>query len=68
MGHSQRRAVGLMYGWTALVAFTGVSLAFLSVAVSSTLFIMGTLGMVLLVRHREVEGGYATDLPSGANA
>ena len=52
MGHSQRRAVNLMYGWTALLAFTAVSMAFMSVAVSATLFIMGTLGMVLLVRHR----------------
>lgn len=68
MGHSQRRAVGLMYGWTALLAFTGVSLAFMSVAVSSTLFIMGTLGMVLLVRHRETAGRYATNGPTGVNA
>lgn len=60
MGHSQRRAVSLMYGWTALVAFTAVSLAFVSVAVSSTLFIMGTLGMVLLVRHTpEAAGGFS---------
>ena len=28
MGHSQRRAVLLMYGWTALIAFTAVRLAF----------------------------------------
>ena len=53
MGHSQRRAVNLMYGWTALIAFTAVSMAFVSVAVTVSLFIMGVLGMVLLVRRPE---------------
>lgn len=51
MGHSQRRAVSLMYGWTALVAFTAVSFAFVSVAVSATVLILGTTVMVLLVRR-----------------
>lgn len=66
MGHSQRRAVSLMHGWTALIAFTAVSLAFMSVAVSSTLFIMGTLGMVLLVRHTpEALEGHMLGPPTG---
>lgn len=59
MGHSQRRAVNLMYGWTALVAFTAVSMVFVSIAMSATLFIMGTLGMVLLVRHTPALGAGA---------
>lgn len=50
MGHSHRRAVSLMYGWTALIAFTAVSFAFVSVAVSATVLIVGTAVMVLLVR------------------
>ncbi len=51
MGHSQRRAVNLMYGWTALIAFTAVSMAFVSIAVSATIFIIGAALMVMLVRH-----------------
>ena len=57
MSHSQRRAVNLMYGWTALIAFTAVSMAFVSVAVTVSLFIMGVLGMVLLVRRPEPVSG-----------
>ena len=68
MGHSQRRAVGLMYGWTALLAFTALSLAFMRVAVSATLFIMGTLGMVLLVRHRPLTDDVAAPGAPGVTA
>ena len=49
MGHSQRRAVGLMHGWTALLAFAAVSLAFVSVAVSVVVFALGAIAMTLFV-------------------
>lgn len=47
LGHSQRRAVGLMYGWSAVVAFTAVSLAFTPWWVSALLFVGGV--MILLI-------------------
>lgn len=49
LGHSQRRAVGLMHGWTALIAFAAVSLAFLPVAVSALMFGAGVLVLAFLV-------------------
>ena len=49
MGHSQRRAVSLMHGWTALLAFAAVSLAFVSVAVSVVVFLLGAAAMTLFV-------------------
>lgn len=49
LGHSQRRAVGLMHGWTALIAFTAVSLAFLPLAVSGVVFCAGVLILAFLV-------------------
>lgn len=51
MGHSQRRAVGLMHAWTALIAFTAVSLAFLPVAVSATGFLIGVIALALMVKR-----------------
>ena len=49
MGHSQRRAVSLLHGWTALVAFAAVSMAFVSVGVSLLIFVLGALAMTVLV-------------------
>ncbi|MDP3971437.1 MAG: MraY family glycosyltransferase [Candidatus Nanopelagicales bacterium] len=49
MGHSQRRAVGLMYGWTALIAFTAVSFAFIPPGASLAGFLVGLLILGLAV-------------------
>lgn len=51
MGHSQRRAVTLMYGWAGLLAFSAVSMAFMSIAETVSLFIIGATIMVLAVRQ-----------------
>jgi len=45
MGHSQRRTVVLMYGWTAVVAGTAVALAFVPVAYALLILILGTLAV-----------------------
>jgi UDP-GlcNAc:undecaprenyl-phosphate GlcNAc-1-phosphate transferase len=50
MGHSQRRAVLLMYGWTALLAFTAVGLAFVPPAVAAVWFVAGVAALFLAVR------------------
>lgn len=47
MGHSQRRAVGLMYGWAALISFTAVSLAFVPPGLSLIGFLLGVLILAL---------------------
>lgn len=49
LGHSQRRAVSLMHAWTALIAFTAVSLAFVPIAVSGIIFVIGVAVLALLV-------------------
>ena len=49
LGHSQRRAVGLMHGWTALIAFTAVSLAFVPLLVSIAVFLIGVILMAVAV-------------------
>ena len=49
LGHSQRRAVGLMHGWTALIAFTAVSLAFLPLGLSGSIFMVGVFVLAVLV-------------------
>lgn len=49
MGHSQRRAVTLMYGWTALVAFTAVSMAFVPPGVTLAAFLVGCAVLMLAV-------------------
>lgn len=49
MGHSQRRAVGLMYGWAALIAFTAVSLAFVPPGLSLIGFLIGVLILAVAV-------------------
>lgn len=50
MGHSQRRAVGLMYGWAALIAFAAVSLAFVPAWISLALLIAGILVLAIAAR------------------
>jgi UDP-GlcNAc:undecaprenyl-phosphate GlcNAc-1-phosphate transferase len=50
IGHSQRRAVLLMYAWTGLLAFTAVSLAFVPAAVSVVWFVCGAAALWLAVR------------------
>jgi len=54
MGHSQRRAVFLMYGWTALVAGAVLALAFFPVAVAGAIFAAGFGLLVLAVRWPRV--------------
>jgi UDP-GlcNAc:undecaprenyl-phosphate GlcNAc-1-phosphate transferase len=59
IGHSQRRAVLIMYGWTALIAYGAVGLAVLPAAVALGLVAVGLVGLVLLVgwprlHHRAV--------------
>jgi len=50
IGHSQRRAVLLMYAWTGLLAFTAVSLAFVPAAVATIWFICGAAALWVAVR------------------
>jgi len=50
MGHSQMRAVILMYAWTALVAGTAVALAFVPAAYAAAGFVIGLGLLVLAVR------------------
>lgn len=53
LGHSQRRAVALMWGWSATVAFSAVSLAFAPWWVTVILFVTGlTIVLVALLRGR----------------
>jgi UDP-GlcNAc:undecaprenyl-phosphate GlcNAc-1-phosphate transferase len=49
IGHSQRRAVIIMYGWTGLIAYGAVALAVLPMAVAATLFVVGLVVLVVLV-------------------
>ena len=50
IGHSQRRAVLLMYGWTGLLALTAVSLAFVPVGVAAIWFVCGVAALWVAVR------------------
>jgi UDP-GlcNAc:undecaprenyl-phosphate/decaprenyl-phosphate GlcNAc-1-phosphate transferase len=50
LGHSQRRAVLLMYGWSGVIAFTAVSLAFVRPSVSFAFFVAGVAGLAVAVR------------------
>ena len=49
IGHSQRRAVLIMYGWTALIAYGAVGLAVLPADVALGLMAAGLVVLVLLV-------------------
>lgn len=51
LGHSQSRAVLLMYAWTGLIAGTGVALAFIPLGYALVLFLVGLGLLVLLVRQ-----------------
>lgn len=56
LGHSQRRVVLLMYGWTGVIAFTAVSLAFVPVSVAVVCFATGVVALLLAVnwpRYRQ---------------
>ncbi len=50
IGHSQRRAVLLMYAWTGLLAFTAVGLAFVPVGVATIWFVCGAAILLVAVR------------------
>jgi UDP-GlcNAc:undecaprenyl-phosphate GlcNAc-1-phosphate transferase len=49
IGHTQRRAVLIMYGWTALIAFGAVALAVLPMALAAGAFAVGAVVLVVLV-------------------
>ena len=51
MGHSQARAVLIMYAWTALVAGTAVAIAFVPVSYAVAGFVVG-LGLLIFVVRR----------------
>ncbi len=51
MGHSQRRAVLIMYAWTALVAGTAVLMAFVPLVWASVGFVLGLGALVWAVRR-----------------
>jgi UDP-GlcNAc:undecaprenyl-phosphate GlcNAc-1-phosphate transferase len=56
LGHSQRRAVLLMYAWTGLLAFTAVGLAFVPPGVAAIWFVAGVLALLLAVRWPQLRG------------
>ena len=62
LGHSQSRAVLLMYAWTGLVAFTAVAMAFIPVWAAAVLFAVGFAVLVWLVR-RPARGEVASVRP-----
>ena len=45
VGHSQRRAVALMYGLTAVIAGTAVALAFVPVVYGVLILVVGLAGL-----------------------
>ena len=49
LGHSQRRAVALMYAWTALIAFSAVAVALVPWPVALVVFLAGLAGLAFLV-------------------
>lgn len=51
MGHSQNRAVLLMYAWTAIIAGTALALAFVPIPVALLIFVAGLALLVVLVRR-----------------
>jgi UDP-GlcNAc:undecaprenyl-phosphate GlcNAc-1-phosphate transferase len=51
MGHSQRRAVLIMYAWTALVAGAAVAAAFVPLGYALAGFVVGTVLLVVVVRR-----------------
>lgn len=51
LGHSQRRAVVLLYAWTGLVAFTAVAVAFIALPYALLAFAVGLALLVWAVRR-----------------
>ena len=51
VGHSQSRAVLLMYAWTGLIAFTAVATAFVPVWAAAAMFAVGFALLAWLVRR-----------------
>jgi UDP-GlcNAc:undecaprenyl-phosphate/decaprenyl-phosphate GlcNAc-1-phosphate transferase len=49
IGHSQRRAVLIMYGFTALIGYGAVGLAVLPAPLAITLVVVGVVGLLLVV-------------------
>jgi UDP-GlcNAc:undecaprenyl-phosphate GlcNAc-1-phosphate transferase len=62
MGHSQARAVLLMYAWTGLVAGTAVALAFFPMPVAAAGFVIG-LALILLAVRRPSKAALAEVRP-----
>jgi UDP-GlcNAc:undecaprenyl-phosphate GlcNAc-1-phosphate transferase len=60
LGHSQRRAVLLMYGWTGLLAFTAVGLAFVPIGIAAVWFVCGIAVLALAVRWPTLRGARAS--------
>jgi UDP-GlcNAc:undecaprenyl-phosphate GlcNAc-1-phosphate transferase len=60
LGHSQRRAVLLMYGWTGLLAFTAVGLAFVPASVAAVWFVCGVVVLFVAVRWPRFRAPKAT--------
>ena len=52
LGHSQRRAVIIMWGWTALLAFTTVSFAFVAAPVALGIGGVAAVALLVLVFRR----------------
>ena len=67
MGHSQRRAVALMYSWTALVAFTGVAAAFVPLGYVLAGFVVGLVAIVIAVRRPARPAHASKSHPRGAD-
>ena len=53
LGHSHRRAVGLMHAWTALIAFSAVAIALIPWPMALVIFLVGLGGLALLVSRPE---------------
>ena len=51
LGHSQRRAVVVMYAWTGLIAGTAVAMAFVPVAYAAIGFVVGLALLIYAVRR-----------------
>ena len=57
MGHSQRRAVSLMYAWTALIAGAALAVAFFPLIYAGVGTAIGVVIMVFLVKRAPAVSG-----------
>ena len=57
IGHTQRRAVLIMYGWTALIAYGAVGLAVLPIPLAIGAMALGLVALVLLVEWPRLRPG-----------